>query len=137
MSGFEWQSLVAGQYMPVVPSEFWANKEPNEYANFVFDATDAITNEGVVDQIVGAAFATSPSGSGEITPSLLLVYVNYVQVWLAGGVPGRVYTHKLVLTLVSGVMLEIFIGQVCDPLLAVCPIPPAPTPGFGTTLTWP
>lgn len=130
-------TLINGVQMPMPPEEFWAVKQPDEFANFVYDATDDITNSGIVDHIVAATIATQPSGAGEITSSLLSVHLNYIQVWLAGGVPGRVYTHKVTFTCQSGVILEVYIGQVCDPLLAASPIPPAPSPGFGPILNWP
>lgn len=132
-------TLPGGVQMPIVPSVFFPVKQPDEFANFVYDANPDVLNcTGTAeDNIVAATFATMPSGAGEIVSSLLSVTSNFITVWLASGVSGRSYIHKVSFTLVSGVILEVFIGQVCNPLLAVSPVPPAPTPGFGPTLNWP
>lgn len=123
-------TLNAGVQMPVVPDEFFPNKEPDENANFVFDANKSVGS----DSIVAASFATMPGG--EIIPSRLSVTQNYVTVWLAGGVPGRDYIHSLTMTLTSGNVLAIYIGQVCYPISAT-PVPVPQNPGFGHPVFWP
>jgi hypothetical protein len=124
-------SLWFGAQMPVVPGVFFPVKDPDEFANFSYDATAAIG----ADTIVSATFASQPSGIGEIVPSLLSINGALVTVWLASGVPGRVYIHRLLLTCDSGLVLEVYIGQVCNPLLAYFPIPPSSDPGFGLPIT--
>lgn len=127
--------------MPDLPTEFWPEITLGETATFTYDATADVTNNGVVDPIVSATFATMPSGAGELVASSLTVAsangVWLLTVKLSGGVAGRTYTHKLTFTTQGGQVLPILIGQVCNPVLAVPPIAPAPSPFFGTPTNWP
>lgn len=135
---------------PVTPDEWWPVLQPagygavaGEFADFSYDATADITIDGMVDPIVSMTICAKPSGAGEVSLSRLTLTDNIedvasiVTVWLAPGVAGRVYLYQLVLTTTAGRVLPIFIGQVCNPLLAVIPIPVAPVPGFGATISYP
>lgn len=119
--------------MPFAPSEFWASKAPDAVLDYSFDATNLITlPDGTVDIIVSASIATMPSGLGELTPTSLTVTGTILTATLSGGVSGRVYVHKLIFTTNGGNRTyEVFIGQVCNPLLANIPIPPPPSGDFG------
>lgn len=124
--------------LPLIPDVFWPVKEPGETADFSYDATADITNaDGTIDPITGVTFATEPSGTGEISSSRLTQATNIVTVWLASGVPGRNYIHRLLITTAAGRTFEILIGQVCDATLATDPVPASPSPGFGPPISWP
>lgn len=123
--------------LPITPDVWWPNLEaPLEVRDFSYDATADITFSGVVDPIVSVTFSANPSGSGEVVPTLVSQYANVVTAWLSGGVPGRVYKHQMVLTTASGRVIPVYIGQVCDPLLATFPVAPAPVAAFGTPIMW-
>lgn len=123
--------------VPCEPKEWWPVKEPLEFADFSYDATNDITSGTVVDPIVAITFNFRPSGAGEIVASRLTLTGNIITVWLADGMPGRVYLYQLEFTTVAGRTFQILIGQVCDPLLAGIQVPLPLVPGFGTPLTWP
>lgn len=130
--------MVTFGQLPTIPDIFWPVKEPSETADFSYDATADITNTGgFVDPITAVTFATEPSGSGEITYSQLTQSSNVITVWLASGVPGRNYIHRLLITTAAGRTFEILIGQVCDATLATDPVPASPSPGFGAPISWP
>jgi hypothetical protein len=123
---------------PVTPDEWWPILRMDEYADFSYDATADVTVNGTIDPIVGLSFLAMPSGANEVVASrLTLTNSTLITVWLTGGVPGRVYTYLLLITTTAGRILPINIGQVCDPLYALSPVPPAPTPGFGPAISWP
>jgi hypothetical protein len=127
--------------MPDLPSQYWPNAEVGGSGNYIFDATATVTFNGTLDPVVGASISTRPSGAGELTPIGVSVNISagetYIAVLLAGGVSGRNYIHQLVITTQSGQIIPVLIGQVCDPVLAIPPIPPAPSPAFGAAVSWP
>jgi hypothetical protein len=130
--------MVTFGQLPSIPDMFWPVKVPDETVDFSYDATKDITNsDGTIDPIAGVTFATEPSGTGEITYSRLTQAANVITVWLASGVPGRNYIHRLSFTTAAGRTFEILIGQVCDATLAVDPVPAPPSPGFGAPISWP
>jgi hypothetical protein len=128
---------------PNTPDEWWPSQAAGEAADYSFDAVNEVTINGVIDPIVGLSIAAMPSGTGEVALSRLSLTNNLagqatlVVVWLTGGVPGRTYYYNLVITTTAGRVLPVLIGQVCDPTLAANPLPVAPAPGFGTSITWP
>lgn len=125
----------------VVPSQFWPDAQAGGAGFYIFDGTATITFDGGVDTVVGASISTRPSGTGELAPQSVTVLVKdgqtYIIARLSGGVASRNYVHQLVLTTQSGQTIPVLIGQVCDPVLAVPPIPPAPSAAFGTAVSWP
>jgi hypothetical protein len=126
--------------MPDLPSQYWPNAEVGGSGFYIFDATATVTFNGVLDPIVGASISTRPSGTGELAPSSVSVTTSdgeiYITVLLSGGVASRNYIHQLVITTQSGQTIPVLIGQVCDPVLAIPPVPPAPSPAFGTAVAW-
>ena len=125
-------------FVPVEWSLVFPAKTPGSILNYTYNATPSVTNaDGSVDTVVSSTIATSPSGAGEMYSVRLRVSANIVTVWMAGGVPGRQYIHRLTLGTYSGATLEVFIGQLCDPLLAASPLPPPQSPYFGAYVTWP
>lgn len=127
--------------MPDLPNQFWPDAEVGGSAIYTFDATATITFNDVLDSLVAASLSTRPSGAGELTPqsisSAVISGQTYVSILFSGGVAGRDYVHQLVLTTQSGQILPVIIGQVCDPVLAIPPVPPPPSPIFGTPVSWP
>lgn len=129
--------MVTFGQLPSIPDIFWPVKKPDETADFSYDATKDSTNaDGTIDPITTVTFATKPSGTGEIINFQLTQAANVITVWLASGVPGRNYVHRLLITTIVGRTFEIFIGQVCDATLASDPVPASPSPGFGAVVTW-
>lgn len=123
--------LLTGDQLPVIPSQFLPAKEPETTRDYTYDASG-----DDLSVLVGAAFSTKPSGAGELTALSLSLVGDVVTVWLTGGVAGRNYIHKLLLTDSDGRTQEVLLGQVCDAVLSQQPIPPpAPSPGFGTVIT--
>jgi hypothetical protein len=125
--------MVTFGQLPTIPDVFWQTKEPTETADFSYDATADIAG----DIITAVTFATEPSGTGEITYSRLTQAANIITVWLASGVPGRNYIHRLLITTAAGRTFEVLIGQICDATLAADPVPASPSPGFGAPISWP
>ncbi len=126
--------------MPAAPDTWFEMLEPGvEYADFSYDASTLISPG---DSIVGLSMAAMPSGAGEVALSRLQLgpdtcgHQTLVTVWITGGVPGRLYYYKLSVYTALIRVLTVIIGQVADPLLASCPVPPPPSPGFGTPITW-
>lgn len=134
--------LAFGYTTPILPDLYWPNIEVGEHADFTYDAYADVVIGGIIDPVISASFATNPSGAGEIVASNLTVTVIgksvNVTVWLSGAtVPGRTYVHRLTITTLQGRTLVFLIGQVVDPVLAIPPVPPAPSPAFGTAVSWP
>ena len=129
--------------LPVTPFEWWPKQQAGEFADYSYDAVNDVSVNGVIDPIVALSIAAMPSGAGEVSLSLLGLTNNLagqytlIVVWLTGGVPGRTYYYNLVITTQAGRVLPVLIGQVCSQVLAANPLPIAPTPGFGTPITWP
>lgn len=127
---------------PILPHLYWPDIEVGEIADFTYDCYADVVAGGVIDPVISATFATNPSGAGEVVASDLTVTVVgkavNVTVWLSDAtVPGRTYIHRLTITTLQGRTLVFLIGQVVDPFLETVPIPPAPTPTFGTPIVWP
>lgn len=125
--------------MPDTPDMWWPQQEPNaEVAAYSYDATGLITSGGVVDPMTSVSIACKPYGAGEIVLSHLSILANnIISVWLSGGVSGRVYLYELIVHTQGGFTYPVFIGQKCSPVIAVNPLPPAPTPGFGPAVNYP
>lgn len=127
--------------MPVLPNQYWPNAEVGGAGFYIFDATPTVTFNGVLDPVIAASISTRPSGTGELTPGSISVTTFmeeiYITILLSGGVASRNYIHQLILTTQSGQIIPVLIGQVCDAVLAIPPIPPAPSPWFGTSVAWP
>jgi hypothetical protein len=106
-----------------------------DYSLNIASALDAGT-----DFPASATFAIAPSGAGEAVASSLTYSggggIPVFTVTLSGGVQGRIYTWQLVVTCFNGLIYE-FIGyQGVIPGLPGYPVPVAPSPGFGTPITW-
>lgn len=136
-------TLGFGYCMPDLPEQFWPDQQVGQDSVYEFNATATITDPdtGSLDPITGASIMTKPSGAGELTPTALSV-VNAGGTWkvyatLRNGYPSRTYIHQLTLTLQSGQVIPVLIGQVCDPVLFVPPLAPPPSPSFGTPVVWP
>ena len=127
--------------MPPQPDTWFEMLEPSaEYADFSYDAS-AVLSPG--DYITALSMAAMPSGAGEVTLSRLSLGPNVngvpstlITVWITGGVPGRVYLYQLQITTYMTRVFNVLIGQTASPVLAQCPIPPPPNPGFGAPITW-
>lgn len=132
--------LAFGFTPPDLPDIYWPNLEVGETADFTYDAYADVVINGVIDPVVAATFAISPSGeivASRLTVTVVGAAVN-VTVWLSGAtIPGRTYVHRLTITTAAGRTLVFLIGQVVDPVLETVPIPPAATPAFGTPIVWP
>ena len=127
--------------MPPQPDVWFEQLNPSvEYADFSYDAGPLLSTG---DTIIGLSMMAMPSGSGEAVLSRLQISPNaagvnaLISVWITGGVSGRTYIYQLNVTTYLTRVLTVFIGQTANPLLATCPVPPPPNPGFGTAITWP
>lgn len=126
--------------MPAGPKYRWPTKEPDEDADWTYDATPNLTHPrtGAVDSIVSATLAAQPSGAGELSVSRLSIddTGHFITVWLSGGVPGREYLVNIEIVTAGGRTYQIPIGIQVDPFFATWPLVPVPNPGYGTELTW-
>ena len=101
------------------------------------DTLDAIEAQG--DAVATASMAIEPSGTGERQPIDLAINGYLLTAQFTGGVPGRVYRNQITITGISGRVWQWVISQMVSPAAALpplYPLPPAPTPGFGTPITW-
>ncbi len=91
----------------------------------------------VSDSIAALSLAIMPSGSGELQATDLTAIGNVISVQFASGVPGRTYTIQIQITGVSGRVWNIF-GYLLVQIVAPggWPPVPAPSPGYGTAITW-
>jgi hypothetical protein len=122
--------------LPITPDLWWPKVPPLGLLelDFQYDATLDVTVNGIVDPITSVSFATMPAG--ELLPNSGSATTTLVNVWLTGGVSGRVYTHQLIIGTAGGRSITKYIGQVCDPVLAPPVLPLPTTPGFSSPLTW-
>lgn len=59
-----------------------------------------------------------------------------ITAWLTGGVAGRSYAARIEASTDGGRVFEWFVGLLIDPTQAANPLASAPSPGFGTPVTW-
>lgn len=120
--------------MPDNPLSFWSDRGPEQYADYYYDATTLVTSGNPADFIQACTLSVKPSL--EVIPTrLILASATVAGVWLQGGVPGRQYLFKLLITTVRGRVFEVLIGQLCTPLLADDPVPLPENPGFSAPIT--
>lgn len=120
--------------MPDNTVSFWSERNPQQFADYYYDATTLVTSGEPTDYIQSCSISVKPAM--EVIPSrLLLASATVIGVWLQGGVAGRQYLFKLLITTVRGRLFEVLIGQICSPALANFPLPLAQYPGFGSPIT--
>jgi hypothetical protein len=85
---------------------------------------------------IGGTLAASPSGTGELTLSNIVVSRNVATFTAAGGVPGRVYTLNFLTFDEFGDVFQTLAFLPMSYELGVDPPPVPPTAGFGIALTW-
>lgn len=99
-----------------------------------FSIADAVTPN--VDYIASVAVAVAPSGSGEMVPAALSVIGYNVTILPIGGQPGRVYTYSVVATMKNGNRYLFIIQQGTSKVLQADTPQVAPSPEFGSEITW-
>lgn len=126
--------------LPAQPDVWFEVLEaPAEYADFSYDASGFLVG---TDYITALSMVALPSGAGEVTLSRLTLSPNVnglmslITVWVTGGIPGRTYLYQLNITTFAARINPVLIGHQANPVLAQCPLPPPPSPGFGTPVTW-
>jgi hypothetical protein len=112
----------------------WPTKEPDEVLDFQIDATSKIADSA--DTIISASVAVAPSGPGEMIPMQITVAGSFITVWLSGGIPARVCQVKVQVTTAAGRTYEWPIVIQISADLAVYPIAPPASQGFGPLVAW-
>ena len=121
----------------------WPEKAPDANLGYAFDITGEL-DPG--DTPTGASVSISPSGEGSdlviwaspVVPKALYMDGNVMTVWLAGGVPGRVYLLDIKFTTADGSTLAFLVSlPIVRTLAAWPPFEPPTDPIFSTPVTWP
>ena len=89
------------------------------------------------DPLTLVAASVAPSGTGEVAIGGVSVSGDTISVLMTGGVAGRRYTVKLLMTTQSQQTYEALIALPIDPTLASYPLVEPPTAGFGPSTNWP
>jgi len=138
MSGYGYGTLPAHSGIKPIATK-WPATTINYSENFGLVLTNS---DGVVDPLYSLTLTSWPSGAGELVLSGLSVDPTGLLVsWIAsGGVPGRIYYINIEWVTASmvaaGLSDQRVLSQCCAPELAVYPLPPEPSPGPGTPVTW-
>lgn len=119
--------------IPGAPN-WWPRKPRGQSRDYALDITAAI--DPTTDIITEVSASIAPSGSGELVGANLLVSGDVLILTTSAGQPSRVYTIQFVVTMADGRVYDFFVYQGIPPGLPGYIIPPAPTPGFGTAVTW-
>jgi hypothetical protein len=88
------------------------------------------------DVIVGVVVDMAPSGAGEAVLQSVSVSGAVITAWVSGGVPGRAYVVRMLVTTAGGRVFEYLPVLPIDPALASVPVPLAPSTAFGTPQHW-
>lgn len=112
---------------------WWPNKLPEAVLDYALDIVQTI--DPTTDTISSVSFAIAPSGAGEIVASGLTFVDQTISVTLTGGVPSRIYTYKVLVTMTDSRIFEFLVYQGIPPGLPGYPVPVPPSPGFGTPIT--
>lgn len=91
---------------------------------------------GLPDLPQSATLASAPSGSGELTVSAFSIINGNAVFTTGGGQPYRHYRLRIVVTMISGAVVEFVAEQVVGALLPTDQAQPIPSTGFGTAVTW-
>lgn len=125
-------SATVGNTLVHLPTLYWPTAQPDDFLDYGLDLSAPMNDSS--DSIVSAAVSVSPSGSGELTLSYLTCASSVVTFWASGGVAGRSYFVKVDVTTLHGREFEFLVGLSISPVLAIFPIPPAPSNGFSTPI---
>jgi hypothetical protein len=127
--------LPPGIIPPQIPLR-WEMNGPDANLDYSLDLARALQAEG--DAIEAVTVSVAPNGSGELSASNLTVTGSLITVFLGGGIAGRVYRIKVVVTTTSSPARspEYLVYLPIDPRFAIGPIPPPQNIGFGTPLTF-
>jgi hypothetical protein len=121
--------------------EWPAEKQPGDILDYSVDVS-AEMNVANGDTVSSVAASIKPSGTGELAIGGRVVGLQLyaiggiVTVWLSGGVPGRSYIVRLLVTLSNGKVLDIMGMLRVSRLLAVSPMPTALVSDFSTPVVW-
>jgi hypothetical protein len=88
----------------------------------------------VDDTITAVSIAIAPSGGDELQASSVFAQDGVVTAVLNGGVAGRQYTCRLLVTCLSGRVLPYTIGILVNPALATFPLTAPQSAAFGTAV---
>lgn len=113
-------------------------KEPGSIITYTENLATALPAPQPVstDPLISASLSIAPSGSGEMTASALSITGLIVSFKLTGGVPSRNYILNFTATSTAGQVFQFPYAISIDTTLGETPFPPAPSPGFGTPITW-
>lgn len=115
---------------------WWPAATPTTSRDYYLDATAVLTEES--DSLTFASVRIAPSGLGEMQPVAITSDGYVVQITLSGGVARRVYT-AWVQGITSGNRswswyVEIIVAAA--PGVIYEPVPPSPSPFYGTPIVW-
>jgi hypothetical protein len=125
--------------MPTLLELQWPEKQPGSVLDYSVDLSGEIEPG---DTIVSVSAMIRPSGPDELAiggraqGDSLYATGSVVTIWLQGGVPGRHYLVRLLVTMTSGRVFDIMVVLAISDVLAVTPRPPAPITGFSTAVVW-
>lgn len=117
---------------PATPIFQWPQPQPGAFLDYALDLTGPL--EG--DTITAASLTVSPAGGSELIYAFLNVTGPVLSWWGFGGIAGRSHIVSVLAQTAGFRRIPLMIGLSIDRLLASYPLPPAPIPGFGPTLTW-
>lgn len=120
--------------MPAPAPLRWPSPIPGANLDYSLDVSNDLLPIG--DSVASAVLSIQPSGTGELQPVDLAVNGLLITAQLSGGIAGRNYVVRIIVNTESGRVFPYLIGLQMNALLAFWPLQPAPTPGFGTAITW-
>ena len=118
---------------------WWPSPLPSANLDYALNVGPELTADN--DTIASILLQIAPSGTGELQALSLQPNGNIIVVQLSGGVAGRVYRVRVLVTGASGNEYPWLVYKLVDPSDAVPPPPfwmppPPPNPGYGTPVTW-
>ena len=117
-----------------VPVVMLPARYPDAALDYAVDISNAI--DPLTDFPVSASVWVAPSGAGEMTIARFTVSGGELVIVPAGGQPGRTYTLKFEVTMIDGRVFPFIAGQRVTALLAADVPQTAPSPEFGSAVSW-
>lgn len=121
------------------PALWWPSPQPTSDLDYGLDVSALLLASS--DSVAVAQLEIAPSGSGELQAIDLGLIGEVIVAQLTGGVQGRTYTIEITVTGASGRVWASVVYLLVDASAAQPPPPwwvppPAPSPGFGTPITY-
>ena len=111
----------------------WPNQPAGQTLDYSIDLSQVLSPD---DAPASIDVRINPSGSGELTASVVYATLDLATITMAGGVPGRLYQVSVNVTTTLGCIVELIPRVYVSLAGGLPPIPLPPVAGFGPATSW-